>query len=272
MYSVLLSLYLIVSILLIGLILLQHGKGASMGASFGAGASNTVFGSVGSGNFLTHSTAVLATLFFLISLGITALYAHQDHGTSDFDNLQSVADKSAVEQKKEVKVEDEIPDLPSENASVGVTAIDKSAGSEKAVTAGADKSVSSELAAQGEALKDKIASEQAKASEQAAALKEQVEAQQTEAKEQAVALKEQAEAKQAEVKEHAAVLKEQVEAKQTEAKEQAVALKEQVEAKQAEVKEHAAALKEQIESKPAEVKEQAEAATTQADAVAPKVE
>ena len=54
MYSVLLSLYLIVSILLIGLILLQHGKGASMGASFGAGASNTVFGSVGSGNFLTH--------------------------------------------------------------------------------------------------------------------------------------------------------------------------------------------------------------------------
>ena len=54
-------------------------KGASMGASFGAGASNTVFGSVGSGNFLTHSTAVLATLFFIISLAISALYARQDN-------------------------------------------------------------------------------------------------------------------------------------------------------------------------------------------------
>ena len=72
MYGVLLSLYLIVAIALIGFILLQHGKGASMGASFGAGASNTVFGSVGSGNFLTHSTAVLATLFFIISLAISA--------------------------------------------------------------------------------------------------------------------------------------------------------------------------------------------------------
>lgn len=94
MYSVLLSLYLIVSILLIGLILVQHGKGASMGASFGAGASNTVFGSTGNGNFLTHSTAVLATLFFAISLGLSALYAHDDDVGTDFSNLQSVADQS----------------------------------------------------------------------------------------------------------------------------------------------------------------------------------
>lgn len=63
MYEVLLVVYLLVAIALVGLVLVQHGKGASMGASFGAGASNTVFGSSGSGNFLTKSTAILAILF-----------------------------------------------------------------------------------------------------------------------------------------------------------------------------------------------------------------
>ena len=102
MYGVLLSLYLIVAIALIGFILLQHGKGASMGASFGAGASNTVFGSVGSGNFLTHSTAVLATLFFIISLAISAMYAHQNKDTDkvDFENLQEAAEQMEVPSDK----------------------------------------------------------------------------------------------------------------------------------------------------------------------------
>ena len=68
MYEVLLVVYLLVALALVGLVLVQHGKGASMGASFGAGASNTVFGSSGSGNFLTKSTAILAILFFVIIL------------------------------------------------------------------------------------------------------------------------------------------------------------------------------------------------------------
>ena len=55
---------------LIGLVLIQHGKGADAGASFGGGASQTVFGSAGSANFLTRATAVLAVLFFLTSLGL----------------------------------------------------------------------------------------------------------------------------------------------------------------------------------------------------------
>jgi len=53
---------------LIGLILIQHGKGADAGAAFGSGASGTVFGSQGSSNFLTRTTAILATTFFLTSL------------------------------------------------------------------------------------------------------------------------------------------------------------------------------------------------------------
>ena len=97
MYTVLLALYLLVAVVLIALILVQHGKGASMGASFGAGASNTVFGSVGNGNFLTHSTAVLACLFFVISLALTYMTAHQNKKSGDgFDDLQSVAEQQAA--------------------------------------------------------------------------------------------------------------------------------------------------------------------------------
>lgn len=69
MYEALLVVFLIVAIGLVGLIMLQQGKGADMGASFGAGASGTLFGSNGSGNFMTRMTAVLATLFAAISAG-----------------------------------------------------------------------------------------------------------------------------------------------------------------------------------------------------------
>lgn len=55
----------------VGLVLLQHGKGADMGAAFGSGASGSLFGATGSANFLSRATAVLATLFFLTSLGLT---------------------------------------------------------------------------------------------------------------------------------------------------------------------------------------------------------
>jgi preprotein translocase subunit SecG len=55
---------------MIGLVLVQHGKGADMGASFGSGASGSLFGATGSANFLSRSTAVLATLFFICTLAL----------------------------------------------------------------------------------------------------------------------------------------------------------------------------------------------------------
>lgn len=67
---------------LIGLILLQQGKGADIGAAFGSGASQTLFGSRGSANFLTRATAILATVFFLSNLGLAWLYAKQTTPTS----------------------------------------------------------------------------------------------------------------------------------------------------------------------------------------------
>lgn len=77
MESVILVLHVLVAVAMIGLILLQQGKGAEMGASFGAGASQTVFGAAGSAGFLTKFTAVLAAIFFATSLGL-AVYAKKN--------------------------------------------------------------------------------------------------------------------------------------------------------------------------------------------------
>ena len=69
--SFVLILHVIVAICICILVLLQHGKGADMGAAFGSGSSGSVFGASGSANFLSRSTAVLATIFFVSSLGLT---------------------------------------------------------------------------------------------------------------------------------------------------------------------------------------------------------
>ena len=76
MQTILTVLQLFLSLGLIGLILIQHGRGADAGAAFGSGASSTVFGSRGSGSFLSRTTAVLAALFFLTSMAL-AYYAAQ---------------------------------------------------------------------------------------------------------------------------------------------------------------------------------------------------
>lgn len=74
---------------IIGLVLLQRGKGADAGAGFGAGASGTVFGSRGSGSFLSRTTAVIATLFFVTSLGLSYLFSQVSTPTSVVDRVQS---------------------------------------------------------------------------------------------------------------------------------------------------------------------------------------
>jgi preprotein translocase subunit SecG len=61
----------------IGLVLLQHGKGADMGAAFGSGASGSLFGATGSANFLSRTTAVLATVFFVTTLTLTYIGSYK---------------------------------------------------------------------------------------------------------------------------------------------------------------------------------------------------
>jgi preprotein translocase subunit SecG len=89
MESLVIFVHVIAAIGITGLVLIQHGKGADMGASFGSGASQTIFGSVGSANALTKSTSWLATIFFVTSL-VLALFAKQQSG-------QSIADEGLIQ-------------------------------------------------------------------------------------------------------------------------------------------------------------------------------
>jgi len=69
--------HVLVALAIIGLVLLQHGKGADMGSGFGGGASSSLFGATGSANFLSRATAILATVFFATSLGLAYLAAER---------------------------------------------------------------------------------------------------------------------------------------------------------------------------------------------------
>ncbi|PTB83287.1 preprotein translocase subunit SecG [Pseudidiomarina aestuarii] len=110
MQEFLLIAYLIIALVLIGFIMIQQGKGADMGASFGAGASNTVFGSGGSGNFLTRTTAVLAVIFFVLSLILGNLASGSGDTESEFENLET-----PVQMQEVPTGTDESSDVPTGN-------------------------------------------------------------------------------------------------------------------------------------------------------------
>ena len=94
--KVLLSAHVLLALSIIGLVLIQHGKGADMGSGFGGGASGSLFGATGSANFLSRSTAVLATAFFISSLGLA--YLATSKPKSGASVMESVKERPA-EQK-----------------------------------------------------------------------------------------------------------------------------------------------------------------------------
>lgn len=71
--NILLAVQMLTALAMIGLILIQHGKGADMGAAFGSGSAGSLFGASGSANFLSRTTAVLATVFFVITLALAGM-------------------------------------------------------------------------------------------------------------------------------------------------------------------------------------------------------
>lgn len=83
--TIVLAVQMLAALGMIGLILLQHGKGADMGAAFGSGASGSLFGATGSANFLSRSTAVLAAVFFVCTLALAY-----------FGNLRPATDSGSV--------------------------------------------------------------------------------------------------------------------------------------------------------------------------------
>ncbi|WP_392560926.1 preprotein translocase subunit SecG [Orbus sturtevantii] len=94
MYELLIIVFLIVAIAIIGLVLIQKGKGADMGASFGAGASGTLFGSAGTGNFLTRTTTILGVVFFIISIALSNI-GSKKASNDGFWNLEEPSTSSS---------------------------------------------------------------------------------------------------------------------------------------------------------------------------------
>jgi len=90
-WNLVVALQIIAALVMIGLVLIQHGKGADMGASFGSGASGSLFGATGSANFMSRSTAVCAAVFFACTLALAYFANDRSHPTSG-----SVLEQSGV--------------------------------------------------------------------------------------------------------------------------------------------------------------------------------
>lgn len=94
LFPLILTVHILVGATVIGLVLLQHGKGADMGAAFGSGASGSLFGASGSANFLSRTTAILATVFFLTSLGLSYMATNRTQAPSSV--MEQVKTQPAV--------------------------------------------------------------------------------------------------------------------------------------------------------------------------------
>jgi preprotein translocase subunit SecG len=105
--TALLAIHVLVAAALVGFVLLQHGKGADMGAAFGSGSSGSLFGAAGSANFLSRTTAILATVFFLSSLGLT-YFGSMRTGPKDImkEGTLPAAAQTAPKDAKETKPAD----------------------------------------------------------------------------------------------------------------------------------------------------------------------
>jgi preprotein translocase subunit SecG len=112
--TIVIVLHVVIALVIIGLVLLQHGKGADMGSGFGGGASSSLFGATGSANFLSRATAVLATLFFLTSLGLAYLATNKPKtGGGVLDAVKSQpAPEKAAEKAPAAKPAAEVPKTP----------------------------------------------------------------------------------------------------------------------------------------------------------------
>ncbi len=100
MQTIIIVVHVIVAIAIVGLVLLQQGKGADAGASFGSGSSQTVFGSSGSGSFLVRATTVAATIFFITSMSL-AIFARNQAGAGLSTDIPIVNEAILQEQQND---------------------------------------------------------------------------------------------------------------------------------------------------------------------------
>lgn len=112
METLVLALHVLACIGVIGLVLLQHGKGADMGAAFGSGASGSLFGVSGSSNFLSRTTAILVAIFFVTSLALAYLSSHRETGSSIMKNAVQTSAPAAKPQDKSKPAKSTAEDVP----------------------------------------------------------------------------------------------------------------------------------------------------------------
>ena len=114
--NVFIVVHVVVALAIIGLVLLQHGKGADMGSGFGGGASSSLFGATGSANFLSRATAVLATIFFILSLALAYLATNRGPaapgGVLDAVKQQQQQQKPAAERQEKPAAAAPAPEAP----------------------------------------------------------------------------------------------------------------------------------------------------------------
>jgi len=103
--NVLIIVHVVVALGIIGLVLLQHGKGADMGSGFGGGASGSLFGATGSANFLSRATGILAAIFFALSLAL-AYVATRKPSNQGGGVIDAIRDKQTQPVKPEAKQQD----------------------------------------------------------------------------------------------------------------------------------------------------------------------
>jgi len=108
----LLTLHIMLAVAIIWLVLMQRGKGADMGAAFGSGASGSLFGASGSANFLSRSTAILATLFFMTSMGLAYIASNAPKKSGSI--MQNAVQSTPVLPVKQEAATDSVVDAPSE--------------------------------------------------------------------------------------------------------------------------------------------------------------
>ena len=116
--NVVIVVHVLIALAIVGLVLLQHGKGADMGSGFGGGASGSLFGATGSANFLSRATAVLATVFFLTSLGLAYLATNKPRsgsGVLDAAKMQQSAPPKESAPKAPEKADSDKPAAESSN-------------------------------------------------------------------------------------------------------------------------------------------------------------
>jgi preprotein translocase subunit SecG len=112
MEQIILVAHLIIALAIIGLIMLQQGKGADMGASFGAGGSQTLFGTDGSGNVLTRATSWLVVLFFASSFSLALLANQKSAPVNELDlEIPAAVQAQAAAEEEFPVLEDEVPVL-----------------------------------------------------------------------------------------------------------------------------------------------------------------